>query len=136
MISFVSDQGTVLHRVLDCNLVTAHDSISNEEEPLQVQVSLRRAGEKPEAHQHLSHQKDGVEKIQESWYVVSGKLLCHFYDDQNEHLESLVLGAGWLCVTYAGGHAFEVLEEAVLLEHKTGPYLGRVNDKLIFPTRE
>ena len=134
MISYLSHQGRVLHRVVDCKSVTAHDSISNAEEPLQVQVSLRRTGERPEAHQHLEHEKDGSEKIQESWYVVSGKLLCHLYDEQNEHLGSPVLEAGWLCVTYAGGHSFEVLEEAVLLEHKTGPYLGRGNDKLMFPT--
>jgi hypothetical protein len=133
MRKILSEDGRLLHQVVDCSLITTHESISDADEPLQVQVSLRKAGEKPDAHFHLSKKKNTSEKIQESWFVVSGRLLCHLFDERNELIESVVLMPGWLCVTYRGGHSFEVLEDAVLLEHKNGPYFGRSKDKVIFP---
>jgi hypothetical protein len=131
--SLFSSSGKLLHRIVDCSTVNSHTSISEKAEPLQVLVSLRHKSSTPDPHFHLYREKDTSEKIQESWYVVSGKILCHLFNEENELMESVTLQAGWLCVTYAGGHSFEVLEDAILLEHKTGPYSGRADDKQVFP---
>ena len=48
------------------------------------------------------------------------------YDVDASLLKSIVLSAGWLLVTFRGGHGFSAVETpTTVIECKLGPYIGR-----------
>ncbi len=68
---------------------------------------------------------------QEVLYIKSGKVRVDFYDDDQKYLESTILNKGDVILLAAGGHGFEMLEEAEIIEVKQGPYCGE-KDKVRF----
>lgn len=71
---------------------------------------------------------------QEVLLIRSGRLRVDFYNDERSWFESLELGPGDVILLAAGGHGFEVLEEAEIIEVKQGPYAGE-RDKTRFTGR-
>jgi mannose-6-phosphate isomerase-like protein (cupin superfamily) len=63
--------------------------------------------------------------------IRSGRLRVDLFTDAQEYLSSEVLAAGDVIMLAAGGHGFEVLEDAEFFEVKQGPY-ARENDKVRF----
>lgn len=72
-----------------------------------------------------------VELTQEVLVVRSGKVRVDFYDDNQVYLESRILEAGDIILLAHGGHGFEILEQAEMIEVKQGPYCGE-RDKIRF----
>ena len=72
-----------------------------------------------------------VTLTQEVLFIKSGKVRVDFYDDDKKYLESRVLEKGDVILLAAGGHGFEVLENAEIIEVKQGPYCGD-EDKVRF----
>lgn len=72
-----------------------------------------------------------VELTQEVLVVRSGKVRVDFYDDNQAYLESRVIEAGDIILLAHGGHGFEILEQAEIVEVKQGPYCGE-RDKIRF----
>jgi mannose-6-phosphate isomerase-like protein (cupin superfamily) len=68
---------------------------------------------------------------QEVLFIKKGKLRVDFYNDQQQYLESRILGAGDVILLVSGGHGFEMLEEVEMIEVKQGPYVGE-QDKTRF----
>lgn len=68
---------------------------------------------------------------QEVLLIRQGKLRVDFYTEEQEYLESYVLGAGDVVLLVKGGHGFQVLEEVEMIEVKQGPYVGE-QDKTRF----
>jgi hypothetical protein len=102
-----------------------------------LQVALLNI-EKPkmfQSHRHIYREVKFEEiKAQEAWYIVSGKVLVKYYDLNNELIQSEVLSAGDLSITYSGGHGYEILEIGTkVIEFKTGPYEGPELDKVFIP---
>jgi hypothetical protein len=64
-------------------------------------------------------------------FVKTGRVRVDFYDDDKVYLESRELGAGDVILLAAGGHGFEILEQAEMIEVKQGPYCGD-EDKVRF----
>jgi len=56
--------------------------------------------------------------------VKSGKLRVDLYDDDQQYVESAILGPGDIILLASGGHGFEMLEETEMIEVKQGPYAG------------
>ncbi len=56
--------------------------------------------------------------------VRSGKVRVDLFDDNAQYLESRVLSGGDVILLAAGGHGFEILDQAELIEVKQGPYTG------------
>ncbi len=83
---------------------------------------------KPHVHNHIARK---VQIAQEVIILKKGKLRVDFYTDQQQYLESRILGAGDVIMLIMGGHGFEVLEEVEMIEVKQGPYLGE-HDKTCF----
>lgn len=83
---------------------------------------------KPHVHNHIARK---IQFTQEVIILKKGKLRVDFYTDQQQFLESRVLGAGDVIMLIMGGHGFEVLEEVEMIEVKQGPYLGE-RDKTCF----
>ena len=81
-----------------------------------------------DAHVHnLVHRN--VVMTQEVLFIKKGKLRVDFYDDYEDYLESVVLGAGDAILLVSGGHGFIVLEEVEMIEVKQGPYSGDADKK-------
>ena len=72
-----------------------------------------------------------VTLTQEVLYIKSGKVRVDFYDDHKKYLQNTVLFPGDVILLASGGHGFEILEEAEMIEVKQGPYCGD-EDKVIF----
>ena len=84
---------------------------------------------KPHRHIWKPAPRDRV-VAQESWCVMSGKVLAHFYDLNDELLETVELNDGDISLTFEGGHTYTILEDARVYEYKTGPYEGQELDKV------
>ncbi len=72
-----------------------------------------------------------VQYTQEVLFIKKGRLRVDFYNDQQQYLESHILGGGDVVLLVTGGHGFEVLEEIEMIEVKQGPYVGE-QDKTRF----
>lgn len=102
-------------------------------EPNQIlQLSSQRipSGASFRAHKHLLKEVQITAIMaQESWIVVSGTVRVFFFDLDDSLISTVDLGPGDASVTLEGGHAYEALEESMVYEFKTGPYLGVDLDK-------
>jgi len=65
-----------------------------------------------------------VQYTKEVLFIRSGKVRVDFYDDEQNYLESRVLGTGDVILLAFGGHGFEMLEASEMIEVKQGPYAG------------
>ena len=74
-------------------------------------------------HVHNKVVRD-VQSTQEVLFVKSGKLRVDFYTEDQNYLESSTLNTGDVILLASGGHGFEILEEAEIIEVKQGPYSG------------
>lgn len=72
-----------------------------------------------------------VTLTQEVLFIKSGVVRVDFYDDHQAYLESRVLQQGDVILLAAGGHGFEMIEQAEMIEVKQGPYCGE-QDKVRF----
>ena len=72
-----------------------------------------------------------VHLTQEVLFIKSGKVRVDFYNDDKVYLESTVLEQGDVILLAAGGHGFEMIEDAEMIEVKQGPYAGEM-DKVRF----
>jgi hypothetical protein len=98
--------------------------------PLQVGMMRYPAGRVIEAHYHPP-EVHTVRGTPEAIEVRKGKVRADIYTVAGELVESVVVSAGDAIILVAGGHGFEVLEEAEMVEFKIGPYLGDA-DKVRF----
>jgi mannose-6-phosphate isomerase-like protein (cupin superfamily) len=90
----------------------------------------REAGYKIEPHYHKVLERKVI-LTQEVLYVKSGKVRVDFFDDQKKYFESRVISTGDVILLAEGGHGFEFLENAEMIEVKQGPYAGQ-DDKVRF----
>jgi len=68
--------------------------------------------------------KREVEYTKEVLIIRRGVVRVDFYSDDQTYLRSSVLRAGDIILLAFGGHGFEILEEAEIVEVKQGPYAG------------
>ena len=85
--------------------------------------------------------KREVEYTKEVLVIKRGVVRVDFYSDDQDYLCSTILRAGDITLLAYGGHGFEILEEAEIVEVKQGPYAGDLDktrfeqvaaDKIIF----
>lgn len=72
-----------------------------------------------------------VQYTMEVLFIKSGKVRVDFYGDDKKYLESVILDQGDVILLAFGGHGFEMLEAAEIIEVKQGPYVGE-EDKTRF----
>jgi hypothetical protein len=68
--------------------------------------------------------KREVEYTKEVLIIRRGVVRVDFYAEDQAYLQSAVLQAGDIILLAYGGHGFEMLEEAEIVEVKQGPYAG------------
>jgi hypothetical protein len=82
---------------------------------------------KPHFHNRVARE---VFYTQEVLVIRKGKVKVNLYNnDSLSYLTSVVLNTGDTILLASGGHGFEMLEDAEMLEIKQGPYNGVTNDK-------
>lgn len=81
-------------------------------------------------HIHKSHTRV-IDFTCEVLLIKSGKVKVNFYDLMKKHKSSTILESGDVILLLQGGHGFEIIEAAEIIEVKQGPYACE-NDKVKF----
>ena len=103
--------------------------LSPEDQYLQVATKKLSKDTTFRPHRHLKLTRQ-IDKTQEAWVFLSGKVRASFYDIDDTLFLETELSAGDCVVAYNAGHSFIVLEDkTTLYEFKNGPYLGIEKDK-------
>ena len=68
-----------------------------------------------------------VQFTKEVLFIKSGRVRIDFYNDDQNYLESRILGQGDVILLAFGGHGFEMLEPTEMIEVKQGPYAGEAD---------
>jgi cupin fold WbuC family metalloprotein len=120
----------LLHLTASINSLSSNRiDIVPENEFLQLALLKMEKGKTFKPHKHIIHEKT-TNIAQESWFVYKGSVKCIFYDLDDSIIEEIILKEGDFSMTFRGGHNYEILEEeSLVLEYKTGPYLGMEFDK-------
>lgn len=104
--------------------------ITNPDMAQQVGFVVYPAGGIIKRHIHKNVDRQNTSSS-EALIVREGKLEIDIYDQQRNLLATRLLEPGDFVLMVSGGHGFRVLEAAVLLEIKLGPYAGP-SDKELF----
>ena len=99
------------------------------ENPLQIGVIERGAGDVISSHKHLPVQVDYYGVRQEFLHVMMGKVRVKFFDTEGRQVAERVLDQGDSLLQMSGGHGFNFEEPTRLIEVKLGPYSTKDNDK-------
>ncbi|MBT3365924.1 MAG: hypothetical protein HN472_03835 [Nitrospina sp.] len=99
------------------------------ENPLQVGVIERGAGDVISAHRHMPIQMNHSGIRQEFLHVMTGKVRVTFFDAEGQEVTERTLGQGDSLLQISGGHGFHFEEPTRLMEVKLGPYSTQGNDK-------
>lgn len=75
----------------------------------------------PHVHNHVPRE---VKYTNEVLFIKSGEIRVDFYDNNQKYLQSSNLYEGDIILLASGGHGFEILKNAEIIEVKQGPYLG------------
>lgn len=90
---------------------------------LQVGRVVYSAGGEIPRHMHLPVERHIVGTT-EVLIVERGRCSVDVYAEDRTVVATRELNAGDMLIAVAGGHAFRVIEDVVLLEIKQGPYIG------------
>jgi len=77
-------------------------------------------------HLHNPVQRE-VYFTKEVLFIKSGQVRADFYDDDKVYQFSRILNQGDIILLAFGGHGFEIMEEAEIIEVKQGPYAGELD---------
>lgn len=90
----------------------------------------RPAGYVIQPHVHNPIRRE-VLWTKEVLFIKSGVVRVDFYTEKHLYVESRTLIAGDVILLAFGGHGFQIIQEAEIIEVKQGPYAG-VDDKTHF----
>ena len=96
---------------------------SKTDDPLQVGLICRRAGERIDRHFHLPFERH-LDSTWEFLLVRNGSMTVTIYDDGKESIAERRLEEGDAILLMGGGHGFVAHDDLTLLEVKQGPYAG------------
>tara|TARA_Y100001970_G_scaffold294299_1_gene450057 strand:+ start:12541 stop:12945 length:405 start_codon:yes stop_codon:yes gene_type:complete len=84
---------------------------------------------KPHMHKVL---KRTIDKTTETLFVKQGKVEYKIYDNDKSPVATGVLNKGDIIALINGGHGFKIIEDAIMIEVKQGPYISSEKDKKRF----
>ena len=67
-----------------------------------------------------------IKFTQETLFIRSGKVRVDFYDEKKHYVESRTVEQGDIVFLAFGGHGFEFMENAQIIEVKQGPFLKEI----------
>jgi mannose-6-phosphate isomerase-like protein (cupin superfamily) len=95
----------------------------------QVGFVVYPAGGVIKRHIHKNVDRQNISSS-EALIVRQGRLEIDIYDQSKRLLATRELQAGDFVLMVSGGHGFRILENAILLEVKLGPYAGAMDKEL------
>ena len=98
----------------------------------QLAYMKREKGYKIEPHYHNKVDRT-VSLTQEVLFIKKGIVKVNFYDDHCCLCGDVLLRAGDVILLSAGGHGFEMLADAQIIEVKQGPYSGEQDKTRFLP---
>jgi len=107
--------------------------LTPDEYTLQLGVLQHPKGTILKDHKHNPKIKYHVNTTQEFLYIEKGKVRVKFFDNHWKLIDKVILKHGDFMLHVSGGHGFEILEDAKMIEIKQGPYPGDKNAK-VYPT--
>lgn len=105
--------------------------VTSSENPLQMGVILRNAGDTIGTHHHKTCSLSFQGQRQEFLHVVEGRVLVTILDDEGNEVDKPILESGDSLLQLRGGHRFEFEKPTRMVEIKQGPYGGKERDKVI-----
>ena len=78
---------------------------------------------------HLHKPKTNSRTPMEVLLVLYGSPTAEIYDADKKQIAIVELSAGDVLIQKSGGHGFQFLHKAMMLEIKSGPYHGKESDK-------
>lgn len=108
------------------HFVTADDSVH------QLGVLQWPGGHIIDAHIHNPLTRT-IDSTQEVLFIRSGTVRVDLYAENQSYQCSRTLEAGDVIFLASGGHGFEILEDANIVEVKQGPYLGEQEKTRFIP---
>jgi hypothetical protein len=125
------EKNRLLHFIHRKNEFGARVELIEVSEILQLSSQIAKGGQSFRAHRHIPKPLEITDvTAQESWVVISGLVEVSYFDLDDSLISTHRLSAGDASVTLAGGHGYEIIEESLIYEFKTGPYLGVEYDKV------
>ena len=131
MIEPIADEaaGQVLAYVVRANPAPERTTfVTPPEATLQVGYIVYGAGQEIARHMHLPVERHIVGTA-EVLLVQHGRCQVDVYAEDRRLVGTRELRQGDLLIALAGGHAFRLLEDTVLLEVKQGPFVGDTASK-------
>jgi len=123
------EPGRLLHFVHRKSEFGARAELIDATQVLQLSSQSIPSGKEFRPHRHIPKKVDIFDiTAQESWVVITGVVEVSYFDLNDTLIERRLLSEGDLSVTLAGGHGYRIIEEAMIYEFKTGPYLGVESD--------
>ena len=125
MIESIADpQGQVLAYVVRGSPMPERTTfLTPPESTLQVGYVVYAAGQEIARHMHLPVERRLIGTA-EVLIVQRGRCEVDVYAEDRHLVETRELRQGDVLIALAGGHAFRLLEDTVLLEIKQGPFVG------------
>lgn len=65
----------------------------------------------------------------ESVIVLKGKIKCNLYHENGDYIDSFEISQNEMIIQFNGAHEYEILEDAIVVENKNGPYFGPEIDR-------
>ena len=107
--------------------------VTDDESVHQLGVLRWPQGHLIDAHVHNPMTRT-IDSTQEVLFIRSGRVRVDLYGDDQMYRSSLELGSGDVIFLASGGHGFEILEDADIVEVKQGPYRGEGEKTRFRPT--
>jgi hypothetical protein len=101
---------------------------------MQLGYMMRPIGYQIQPHIHLPVSRT-AQYTQEVLLIRNGVVRVDFYSDEKEFLTSKLLRSGDVILLIKGGHGFEILESAEIIEVKQGPYKADSDKERFNPSR-
>ena len=134
MESVMSAEGDLLAIILSKGVSSPGIQFVTEDDSThQIGVLNWPQGHRISAHVHNPMSRT-IDSTQEVLFVRSGRLRVDLYDSDKSYQCSRVLESGDVVFLVTGGHGFEILEDADIVEVKQGPYLGEGEKTRFIPS--
>ena len=101
---------------------------SSDEENIQAGVWNYEKDKRLETHYHNTFPREST-KTNETVYVVKGTIKCNLYKESGEKISSHTIEQGEMIVQFNGAHEYFIVDDAVVIETKNGPYFGPDKDR-------
>jgi hypothetical protein len=133
MVHYIENNNVLLGIIIKNNYTLEESGINfftNDDATQQVGYMKREAGHKIIPHRHNEVKRE-IYFTSEVLYIKTGIVRVDFYDEFEAYLSSFMLYEKDIVLLARGGHGFEIIETAEIIEVKQGPYVHE-NDKVRF----